>query len=522
MRLFPLENNGAAKMDSPLKQQRKLRGWSQARVAEELAGLCQDDAPHADQPVGVSSKMVGSWERGEHLPSFYYQGKLSLLYGKSLQELGLVASDQTRQERAEEPYHAPNRSLSSISEPSQQRFSTALTPRQAIDFLCETPHSASELQPGAWLALGASDLATLFDEEWSVEEILTALRITLQGVQAMPNISRRAFGRKLVTLGAAATLSGISLPGGRHVSAEEQRHLQQALSENVSAGWRLFHTAGNAQVLAVGQAQLALVQHVHAILPARDRAFFYSAIYDLIGKAYFFQERYDEALGSHQSAYIAALQTGDPWRVTQSLICQADTYQALSQHGDAIQTIEEALRVLGTPLTEDQLRSKAHLLACWADNAMTLGEDTTVQRQLEASAVYLDRLPPHEEFDRAIWLQLEGKYALLQGDYLTALRHYEEAQAELPAHWVVRQALVLLPMMVAYACKRDREASLATARKAVAALQVLNAPGLNKQFAEAVQRGLLASFPADKEVDGFLADAQRGYPLLLMSAGQER
>ncbi len=123
-------------MDSQLKQQRKLRGWSQAQVADELARLCQDDASHATQPVGVSAKMVGSWERGEHLPSFYYQSKLSLLYGQSLQELGLVPS-------TEEPYRVSNHALPSVFELPQQRASTVLTPRQAIDFLCEEPHSAS-------------------------------------------------------------------------------------------------------------------------------------------------------------------------------------------------------------------------------------------------------------------------------------------------------------------------------------------------------------------------------------------
>lgn len=508
-------------MDSQLKQQREMRGWSQAHAAGELAQLCEDDQ-RDDQPAGVNAKMIGSWERGEHLPSLYYRSKLSLLYGKSLQELGLIAVGETRQERAEESLPLSNRLLPSVSEPLQQMPSIQLIPRQAIDQLCEAPHDTGELQLGAWLALEASDLATLFDEGWSLEEVLTSLHITLRGVQAMPKFSRRTFGRKFFEFGTAAIVGSVPIPTGKQISAEEQTQLQQALGENIAAGWRLFHTAGNAQVLAVGQAQLAIVQHVHSILPARDRALFYSAIYDLIGKSYFFQERYEEALSAHQSAYIAALQAGDPWRVTQSLICQADGYQARDQHVEAIQTIEEALRVLGKPVNEEQLRSKAHLLACWADNAMNLGEDTTVQRQLEASAVYLDQLAPNEEFDHAIWLQLAGKYALMNGDYMTALRHYEEAQAELPTHWIVRQVLVLLPLMVAYACKRDRDASLATAKKAVAALQVLNAPSLNKQFAESVRRGLLDSFPKDKYVQTFLFDVQQRYPLLPMAAELER
>jgi hypothetical protein len=102
---------------------------------------------------------------------------------------------------------------------------------------------------------------------------------------------------------------------------------------------------------------------------------------------------------------------------------------------------------------------------------------------------------------------------------MTALHYYEEAQAELPAHWIVRQVLALLPMMVAYACKRDRDAGLATAKKAVATLQVLNAPGLNKQFAESFRRGVLDSFPGDKYVQEFLIDVQQHYPQFPMANG---
>src|SRR5579859_5565412 len=208
-------------MNSQLKRQRELRGWSQAQAAEELARLCAGD-PRDDQPAGVGAKMIGTWERGEHLPSLYYRRKLSLLYKKSLQELGLIASDEIRQECMEEPLRPFNRLLPSVSESSQQIPSTTLTPYEAIDFLCETPRSTIEPQPGIWLALGASDLVTLFDEGWSLEEVLTALRITLQGVQVMPNISRRTFGRRVRDLIVTAVVSGMPIPTGEHISFEER------------------------------------------------------------------------------------------------------------------------------------------------------------------------------------------------------------------------------------------------------------------------------------------------------------
>jgi tetratricopeptide (TPR) repeat protein len=494
-----------------LRLQRRARGWTLERTADELYKLCESkESKRGD----INAKMIGSWERGEHLPSLFYQEKLRLLYGQSLQDLGFITSWESEEEGKEKPFPVSERLPVLRSEPIQQLLPAQLTPRQAIDLLQETPHSTLEQHCGAWLALAASDLVTLFEDGWTLEEVLSSFHIILQGVQAMPNISRRALGRKFLQLGAAAVISGVPIPTGKHISVEEQCQLHQALGATIASGWQLFHTTGNAQVLAVGHAQLALVQHVHAQLHARERSLFYSAIYDLIGKTLFFQERYEEALAAHNSAYIAALQAGDPWRVTQNLICQADGHQARGHHAEAIQTIEEALRVLGNPTSEAQLRSKAHLLACWADNAMSMGEASMSQRQLEASAVYAEQLSPNEEFDHAHWLQLAGKNALAAGDYLMALQYYEEALENLPPHWMIRQVLVLIPMMVAYACKRDRDASLDIAERAVAALQALNAPGLNKQFVDSFRRGLLEVFPQDQPVRVFLTEVHQRFPQL--------
>src|SRR5581483_9487869 len=131
-------------------------------------------------------------------------------------------------------------------------------------------------------------------------------------------------------------------------------------------------------------------------LHSRNRSLFYSGIYNLIGKALSFQEQYEQALHAHNSAYFAALQAGDSWCVIQSLICQADGYQALSQHVRAIEIIEEALRIIGDNFTDEaHLRSKAHLLACWADNAMAGGEITVAQKKLDTSAILLDQIGPN-------------------------------------------------------------------------------------------------------------------------------
>jgi DNA-binding XRE family transcriptional regulator len=61
--------------NSALRTERKRRGWTQAEVAEAL---------------GISTKTVVRWEKGRAVPFPYYRQKLSTLFGKTVQELGLL------------------------------------------------------------------------------------------------------------------------------------------------------------------------------------------------------------------------------------------------------------------------------------------------------------------------------------------------------------------------------------------------------------------------------------------------
>jgi transcriptional regulator with XRE-family HTH domain len=63
------------KPNENLQYQRKLRGWSQQRVAEE---------------IGTLAKNVGRWERGESIPDTYYQEMLCSLFGMNTVELGFL------------------------------------------------------------------------------------------------------------------------------------------------------------------------------------------------------------------------------------------------------------------------------------------------------------------------------------------------------------------------------------------------------------------------------------------------
>lgn len=61
---------------SQLKAEREQQQWSQAEVAKAL---------------GVSIETVGRWEQGQAIPHPYYRCKLSILFSKPAEELGLLS-----------------------------------------------------------------------------------------------------------------------------------------------------------------------------------------------------------------------------------------------------------------------------------------------------------------------------------------------------------------------------------------------------------------------------------------------
>jgi len=72
----------------PLRVERERRGWSQARVAEAL---------------GVSTRTVNRWELRIAIPYPYYRERLAQLFGKSVQELDLLPTEQEPESQPELP-----------------------------------------------------------------------------------------------------------------------------------------------------------------------------------------------------------------------------------------------------------------------------------------------------------------------------------------------------------------------------------------------------------------------------------
>lgn len=177
----------------------------------------------------------------------------------------------------------------------------------------------------------------------------------------------------------------------------------------------------------------------------------------------------------------------------------------------AIQTIEEALRVIARSTDEDgkMKRARAHLLSCWADNAMMLHDDQTTQEKLDVAETYLEPGISNEEFDRAAWLLIAGKYALNLRNYETAKNHFEEALIAIPESWYLRRVMTAIGLAMAHAHMRERESSLFLAKDLIPLIKTTNAPMINRWFTEYLQHGLLGNFPDDSEIQGFVVDACR-------------
>jgi len=503
-----MDSRSLPKPNSLLRQQRQLRGWSLQHVADQLCKLGETE----NRIPGVTADMVGKWERGEKKPSPFYREKLCILYSTTADKLGFIkAPDKDTQVEI-----SPLSSFNSLPlSPHLPVIQHPILNIPSMDTLINSENNVPEVLESTLLSLSSKQLAHLTNLGWTSQDILAALQVILQGEAVMAKINRR----QVLQLSASMFLGGIALPNSEHPSAEERTQLSDAIGESIAASWTLFQNASNTQVLAVGQAQLTLLQQAHHTLYPSVRPMHYSAVYRLIGGALHFQERHDEARKAHEKSYIAALEGGDIWNMAQSLSWQADGFKAQKEYATALETIEGALRLMSQQGNLEAIRLRAHLLASGAEVAAYTGDSKAVQAKLAASEALLHDLPPHEEFDAANWHQLAGTCALILEQYDDAITHLEYALKELPPQWILRQATALMPLALAYARKQEREASLSIAQKASVAVNTLNSPGLSRQFVGYMQQELLGSFPTDTHIHAFVTDAQQR---LLPSAATAR
>lgn len=84
---------------SRLRAEREKRGWTQARVAEEVERLYDSQAHLLSRYLGVCEEMVRRWESGKHLPRPLYRHLLCELFAISEEECKALINGSTS-----EPY----------------------------------------------------------------------------------------------------------------------------------------------------------------------------------------------------------------------------------------------------------------------------------------------------------------------------------------------------------------------------------------------------------------------------------
>ncbi len=508
------------KPNTMLREQRLLRGWSQQRVVEEL---CTLSSVFSDQRLpGVNTVMVCDWETGTKKPSPFYRERLCKLYNMTADQLGFMDAPAlphpNQSARAAHVSAASNGYCHAL--PIQPALPMAtpsihVKPQEqikAIDLLSDATEHTPDEQLSAWLTLGANHLSLLLDAGWSSEQVLDSVQVVLQSVQGLPGVSRR----KLLELGASALVNGIPILQRGWVTESECIRATEALGKSIGDGWKMFHTAGNTQILMVGNIQMYLMKQIHAILPPGTQSLFYSGIYRLMGAALFFQERFEEAHHAQLCAYTAALESADIWNMAQSRTWQVYGDQALGQHDSAIKTIQSALNLIAAQEDEASRRLRSHLLACWAESATAQQDYRTAQEKLEASENLVVTIHPNEEFDYSHWLQIAGNCAQVRGDYVRAISYYEQSLTKLQPHWLMRHSITSMPLAVSYARAGEYEASLDIATKATALISRLNAPIMVRQLIAYLQHDLLDLYPDDASVRSFVDTVQRQFPQMTL------
>lgn len=72
-----------------LRFYRQLHKFTQSQLADELYSLCTDE--ELEQRGVIDKNMISKWERGEHVPSLFWQEKLCRLFEVDALELGLLS-----------------------------------------------------------------------------------------------------------------------------------------------------------------------------------------------------------------------------------------------------------------------------------------------------------------------------------------------------------------------------------------------------------------------------------------------
>ena len=130
--------------------------------------------------------MISKWETGKYPPSLYYQEKLSLLYGKSVQELGFIEEQEISHSSTTIITHVPS------SNPTVILGSSIST--QSIDAVLNSETQEPEVLAAKLLSLSGKQLAVLTTTGWTLQDVTASLQAILEGeVSFSKNKSEAAY-----------------------------------------------------------------------------------------------------------------------------------------------------------------------------------------------------------------------------------------------------------------------------------------------------------------------------------------
>ncbi len=163
----------------PLKIERKLRGWSQSRIAEAL---------------GITTRTVSRWEQGLSVPYPYYREQLCALFGKNARELGMISDTDENEILQEDVANA----VSTINLPTGPTTTEAVTEPFApivpdLD-TCLIDPAIPEVVGSANRLLGRANLLMHVKER-----LLQGDSLALTALNGLPGIGKTALAVALAT-----------------------------------------------------------------------------------------------------------------------------------------------------------------------------------------------------------------------------------------------------------------------------------------------------------------------------------
>ena len=359
-------------------------------------------------------------------------------------------------------------------------------------------------QSGIWLVAQAYQFEQLFKAAWTSDNILGALKIILPIVKVIRTITYQEKEHN-TPLQKSDFLALIQ----NSLSVAQKNQLIWALGTGIADAWNEFHHINSHQSLIIAQALLTLLQSCHNVIDPDTRSLFYSGVYRLIGAALFFQERYQEAHHTQDSAYITALECANIWNMAQSNVWKIYVYEAQGYYEEATQLISKTFRMIGEQQEEPYLRLQGHLLALWGENAVLKRQYNVAQEKLKAAAYISKNIAFNEEFDQRRWTHISGRCALFTQDYQNAIYSFEEVLSQLSSNSTMFRAITLIPLVTAYARSGKRETSIDTLQKILVSLDIFQAPIIQKQLYTCIQQELQPLFAGDSQAQTLIAEVQR-------------